>query len=98
MAVAPFSRLPFIGTFVTSAPWPLVKAAFRTLDGPLFNLELHALDVLDATDGVPEALVARQRDLKVSAREKARRLGEVFRWARSGYETLTLAEASGRLA
>ncbi len=97
MAVAPVTRLPFIGTFVTTMPWPLVKATFQTLDAPLFNLELHAVDVLDASDGLPEELVAHQRDLKVAATEKARRLGEVFRWAKSGYETVTLVEASKRL-
>ena len=41
MAVAPFTRLPFIGTFATSLPWPLVETTFRAMRGDaFFNFEL----------------------------------------------------------
>jgi peptidoglycan/xylan/chitin deacetylase (PgdA/CDA1 family) len=98
IAVAPRSRLHFIGTFVTSLPWALVKATYRALKHDrLLNFELHAIDVLDESDGVPAALSRQQRDLKVPAREKLRRLKEVFGWLWSDGEPVTLAEASKRL-
>jgi peptidoglycan-N-acetylglucosamine deacetylase len=99
MSVGPGTRLPFIGTFVTQLPWPLVKATYRSIKAdPLLNFELHAIDVLDESDGVPAVLARQQRDLKVPVREKLRRLKEVFGWLWSDGEPVTLAEASKRLA
>lgn len=100
MAVAPLTRVPFIGTFVTRAPWAAVKAAWRSLKGdPFLNLELHAIDVLDETDaGIPPELARQQRDLKVPVREKLKRLKETFGWLWNDGEPVTLAEASNRLA
>ncbi len=98
MAVAPVTRLPFIGTFATTMPWPLVEAIFRTLRGDvLFNFELHAIDVLDATDGIPSELVAQQRDLKVPVRVKLERLGKLFAWLGSDRDRVTVLEAARRL-
>ena len=69
MAVAPFTRLPFIGTFATSLPWPLVEATYRSMRGDtFFNFELHAIDVLDDTDGIPPELVRQQRTSSVPYR------------------------------
>lgn len=99
MAVAPFTRLPFIGTFATLAPWPLVEATFRTLSrAPHFNFELHAIDVLDEHDGIPRELVAQQRDLRVPVREKLRRLGRLFAWLGEGRQRVTLADAAHSFA
>lgn len=98
MAVAPVTRLPFIGTFATTMPWPLVEATFRTLRrDALFNFELHAIDVLDATDGVPPELAAQQRDLKVPARVKLDRLGKLFAWLGADRDRVTVLEAARRL-
>ena len=98
MAVAPFTRLPFIGTFATSAPWVLVEAAFRSLRRDvLFNFEMHALDVLDRTDGVPKELVRQQRDLQVPARVKLERLGKLFAWLGADRERVTVLDAARRL-
>lgn len=98
MAVGPLTRLPFIGTFVTQLPWPVVKATYLTLKpDPLINFELHAIDVLDESDGVPAVLARQQRDVKVPAVEKMARLKEVFGWLWSDGEPVTLAEASKRL-
>src|SRR5207253_2297860 len=75
ISVAPRSRLHFIGTAVTTFPWQLVKAIYRGLKRDrLVNLELHAIDVLDESDGMPKALARVQRDLKVPVGEKLRRL------------------------
>lgn len=98
MAVAPVTRLPFIGTFATSAPWPLVEATFRTLRrDALFNFELHAVDVLDASDGVPAELVRQQRDLQVPVRVKMERLGKLFAWLGADRDRVTVLEAARRL-
>jgi peptidoglycan-N-acetylglucosamine deacetylase len=98
MAVAPVTRLPFIGTFATSAPWLMVEATFRSLRrDALFNFELHALDVLDETDGVPKELVRQQRDLSVPARVKLERLGKLFAWLGEDRDRVTVLEAARRL-
>ena len=99
MAVAPLTRVPFIGTFATTAPWALVELTFRALRrDALFNFELHAIDVLDATDGVPSQLAAQQRDLRVPAREKLERLGRLFAWLGEDRERVTVLEAARRFA
>lgn len=99
MAVAPLTRVPFIGTFATSAPWLLVEATFRALRRDVFfNFELHALDVLDASDGVPPQLARQQRDLQVPARLKLERLGKLFAWLGEDRERVTVLEAARRLA
>lgn len=98
MAVAPITRLPFIGTFATTMPWPLVEATFRTLRrDTLFNFELHAIDVLDASDGVPRELARQQRDLAVPARVKMERLGKLFAWLGADRDRVTVLEAARRL-
>jgi hypothetical protein len=98
MAVTPIARVPFIGTFATSMPWPQVEASFRRLrhDRHL-NFELHAIDVLDASDGIPAELVRQQRDVQVPVREKLRRLKTLFTWLGDDRERVTLATAAARL-
>jgi hypothetical protein len=98
IAVAPGTRLHFIGTLVTTLPWLVVKATYRALKADrLLNFELHAIDVLDESDGVPAALCRQQRDLKVPVSQKLRRLKEVLGWLWRDGEPVTLAEASKRL-
>lgn len=99
MAVSPIVRMPFIGTFATSMPWPLVEATFRRMRRVQhFNFELHAIDVLDATDGIPDALARQQRDVSVPVREKLKRLKTLFTWLGDDRERVTLAAAADRLA
>jgi peptidoglycan-N-acetylglucosamine deacetylase len=99
MAVTPGVRFPFIGTFAATLPLPLIRAAYAACRGlAFFNFELHAVDVLDATDGVPEALVRRQRDLQVPAARKMERLATVFRWLKADADPVPLREAAERLA
>jgi peptidoglycan/xylan/chitin deacetylase (PgdA/CDA1 family) len=96
IAVTPVARVPFYGTFVTMAPWLLVQAAWRTLRG-FVAFELHAVDVLDTSDGIPDALAARQRDLAVSATEKLSRLSKVFGWMKETSTCVTMREAARRI-
>lgn len=99
VAVAPVSRVPFIGTFATTMPWSLVEATYKSFRKVAhFNLELHAVDVLDERDGLPPALARQQRDLKVPLRVKLERLGRLFAWLGEERERVTLAEASVRFA
>jgi hypothetical protein len=99
IATAPITRLPFIGTWAVAFPGALVRATYRTMRGmEFFNFELHGVDLLDASDGVPAALVRQQRDLRVATAEKRTRLREVFSWLRGDYQVVTLAEAARRLA
>lgn len=86
---------PLIGTFVATLPGALARAlAAGTGSLPLFNLQLHAIDLLDASDASP-ALAARQRDLRFPAADKIARLtafvGSLDR------EWVPLAEAASRL-
>ncbi len=88
---------PLTGTFVTTLPaWALRLARAGTARRPLLAFELHGVDLLDASDASP-ALAARQRDLRVPAAEKARRL-ERFVRALGDREWLTLAAAAERLS
>lgn len=98
MAVAPLTRLPFIGTFATSLPWPLVEATYRAMRGDtFFNFELHAIDVVDETDGVPPQLVRQQRDLRVKASEKLKRLRALFGWLADDRDPVTVLDAARKL-
>jgi len=86
---------PLIGTFVATLPGALSRAlATGTGSLPLFNLELHAIDLLDASDASP-ALAARQRDLRVPAAEKIARLTAFVRSL--DREWVPLAEAASRI-
>jgi peptidoglycan-N-acetylglucosamine deacetylase len=98
IAVTPLTRVPFIGTFAVMAPWRVVTAAFRALErAELFNFELHAVDVLDVSDGIPAVLARQQRDLKVPATEKRARLSKLFRALRERSDCVTLQQAASRV-
>jgi peptidoglycan-N-acetylglucosamine deacetylase len=99
LAVAPVSRVPFIGTFATTMPWPVVEATFKSLRRVShFNFELHAVDVLDESDGLPPVLARQQRDLKVPVRVKLERLARLFAWLGDDRQRVTVAEAAVRFA
>lgn len=97
IATTPGLRIPFIGTFAVSFPEAPVRAAYLALRRePHLNFELHAIDLLDASDGVPGPLVARQRDLRIPARIKTARARAVLRWLRDDFELVTLLQAARR--
>jgi hypothetical protein len=62
--------------------------------GGHFNLELHGIDLLDASD-VPAPIAAVQPGLRMPATEKVRRLREVI--GSLPGEACTLEEAARRL-
>jgi len=99
ITVSPRLNIPFIGTLATAMPYPLVRAVYQTLrKEPHFNFELHAVDVLDADDGIPPELVKRQPDLRVPHRLKQTRLKAVLEWLKRDYDFCTLAEAAESFA
>lgn len=99
VAVTRTTRVPFIGTLVTTFPWAAVRRAWKGLaDLTLLDFELHAIDALDASDGIPRALVRAQPDAAVPARDKLARLAEVLRWAANERAPMTLAGAVEQLA
>ncbi len=98
VATLPGLRVPVIGTVVNGLPdglaaW-LAKAAFA---GGHFNLELHGIDVLDATDGAPAELAAAQPGLRLPAKEKVRRLSALLQGLQETAQACTLEEAALRL-
>jgi peptidoglycan-N-acetylglucosamine deacetylase len=95
IAVTPLTRVPFIGTLVTQIPVAASLLALRGLHrDTLVNFEMHAVDVLDTTDGIPETLAARQRDLKVPASLKMKRLRAVFSQLMDTRKVVPLREAA----
>jgi hypothetical protein len=87
IATTPVLRVPIIGTSVLAMP------SLARLAGAFVNLELHGIDLLDATD-VPSELAAVQPGLRTPAAEKRRRLRKVLAAAS---EFVTLADAAARL-
>jgi peptidoglycan/xylan/chitin deacetylase (PgdA/CDA1 family) len=89
------ARLPFFGTSVTlGGPTVARWLAKMCVGDPLVNLELHGIDVLDATDGL-EALRPHQQDVRVPWAKKIEALHaavEVLRDA--GYGFVTMGEAA----
>jgi hypothetical protein len=83
VATLPGLRAPVIGSTVLPFPW-LARAAFAR--GHL-NLELHGIDVLDASD-VPAAIAAAQPGLSLRASEKLKRLRRILERLPGQHRTL----------
>ena len=90
MSTLPVIRVPVIGTTVLAAPW----LARRGFAGGFFNLELHGIDALDATD-VPPEIAAAQPGLRLPASEKLARLRKLLESLPG--EDCTLEQAALRL-
>ena len=98
LSVTPLTRTPFFGTGVTALPLAISRLQYRSFRRtPHLNLELHAIDLLDETDGVPAQLSHRQPGLRVPVSRKRERLKAVLKWLRDDRRCTTLAEASAAL-
>ena len=88
-------RLPFIGTSLTLAgPLGARWLTQGVLGDPIVHLELHGIDVLDASDGL-EALSPVQYDVRIpSARKLACLDAAVEALQGSDYRFCTLAEVA----
>lgn len=92
-------RLPYIGTSVALSGELGADLLTRAMAGrPLVNLELHGIDLADATMDGLEFLAAHQPDLSKTYAQKAAALRSAIRRLRAlDYEFVTLAEAARRL-
>jgi peptidoglycan/xylan/chitin deacetylase (PgdA/CDA1 family) len=101
MTVTPFLRLPVYGSaLVTAPPWLRRRLVASALREPLFNLELHGIDLCDAeVDDIPPALIARQLDLQRSLPDKWEALDKTLRQVReAGAIFRTLREVARSVA
>ena len=98
ISVASGARIPWIGTTLSMVPQKvgsaLTVAAARG-PGPCI-LELHGIDFLDAQDAGDRALAGAQRDLRVPAMKKHRRLRNVFRVLSQKRRLMPMAELVAR--
>jgi hypothetical protein len=92
-------RLPYIGTSLVLAGVQGARLLTRMVRGePLVNLELHGIDVLDATDGLSD-LAPTQRDLAVPLAQKRAVLAAIVEELRAaGYTFVTLDDAAQRFS
>jgi hypothetical protein len=97
--VTPGLRLPFIGTYVTLwGPGVGRRLARACVGQPLVTLELHGIDVLDASDGLA-ALRPHQPDVRVPLERKLQALtGAIEELRAGGYLFVTSAEAARAFA
>ena len=101
VTVTPALRLHVIGTMLVISPeWLRRRLVASALTTSHFNLELHGIDLADATaDGISPALVARQPDLRVSLARKLAALDATLTAAHAAGATfLTLAQAAEHFA
>lgn len=96
VTVLPVLGLPLTGTLLVLAG-RLIRTALMFLSGRLsfVNLECHGIDLIDcARDGIPEALVKSQPDLRVSFESKLEAIrGFAARLSRT-HRSVTLKEAA----
>jgi hypothetical protein len=80
IAVTPYSRVPAIGTtFLVATPWLRRHWLELMRRRPFFNFELHGIDLADAAaDCLPDALVARQPDLRRHLADKLAAIEQVL--------------------
>lgn len=101
MCVLPIARFPVIGTSLLlagpqRARWMCRVAA--TTHRKHFNLELHGIDLADATlDAIPEALRERQPDLKIDLEQKLETFHRCFELLAERYAFAPCREAAERL-
>jgi peptidoglycan-N-acetylglucosamine deacetylase len=98
VATVPLLRGPVIGTVVLAVPDALARLLARAAfaRGHL-NLEMHGIDLLDRTDGVPPALARLRPGLAIPATEKVRRLRALLRALARRAEPCTLEHAARTL-
>jgi hypothetical protein len=97
--VTPGLGLPFFGTSIGLGGAGVARFLARRCAGePLVNLELHAIDFLDASDGL-QGLLGHQPELRVPLERRLDALSAALdELARAGYAFVLLAEAARALA
>ena len=98
MAVHPITRWPLIGTTWAMMPAWLRRRTLRSALArlPVFVFEMHAIDLLDATDaGISPELARHQPDLRVPVRDKIDAFLTLFRRLADERPMRTLREIAG---
>lgn len=93
------TRLPFIGTALTLAgPMGARILARGVLEEPFVNLELHAIDALDESDGLTD-LAKHQPDLRIPWQRKLDAIDAAIGVLRAkGYASVRMDELAARAA
>ncbi len=93
-------RMPFIGTSVVLSGAPGARLLTELVVGrPFVNLELHGIDLADASEDGLTWLVPHQPDLRRRWRDKEAALeSAIATLRRAGYELVTLEEAARHFA
>ncbi len=99
VAVLPYVRMPAIGTLLAVSPdyirLPILGAMRRR---PLFNLELHGIDLADAiADRIPTELAGRQPDLRVPFTDKRRKFLQTIEELKEDYDFLPLRSIAAKV-
>ncbi len=100
ITVSPWLRIPIIGTSLLVAPKALRRSMYKTLRNlPIVNLEFHAIDFADpAADNIPDAIRAKQPDMKVSVQQKKDIFFEVVEEVLSHHDIVTLKTMAASLS
>lgn len=96
VSVLPALRVPWIGTLVTALPERINALATLPLRrDPLVVLELHGVDLVDGSDGIPKALLERRADMRLPASTRIARIVAAVRSLGSARRGVSLLEAAG---
>jgi hypothetical protein len=95
VTVLPGLRVPYIGTLLAASPDVVGTTLAQMLSADeLVVIELHGVDLCDGSDGMPPELLARQRDLRIPASVKRRRIEAALRVLLRKREARTLAQCA----
>ncbi|MFO0723401.1 MAG: polysaccharide deacetylase family protein [Myxococcota bacterium] len=101
MTCDPWLRVPLFGTALSALPAPVFGAGLGAADRGLraINIELHAIDLVDHSDHPALGeLAVFQRDLRVGAGVKRRRLLGLIERLKQHRQAKTLAEVAAAVA
>jgi peptidoglycan/xylan/chitin deacetylase (PgdA/CDA1 family) len=95
ISTSPVLRFPFLGTLLSTLPERAFDAVYRSLRRqPFVNLELHGIDLMDASDGAGDLLPSHQRDLRIPAAKKMARLRRLLGRMAADFQLVTLHQAA----
>lgn len=95
VTVLPGVRVPWIGTLVTALPERVNElVALPLRRDPVVVLELHGVDLIDGSDGIPSELLERRPDMRIPASVKIARIATAARSLLTGRRGVSLLDAA----